>query len=325
MSASSGTAAPRIVGCLARMPAEVRVEAWQPPSRQEAEAMPPLAAYPSSAWEWAPPLLQGPGGPSAATGEQRAADRPAAAAPGTAGAAPEVTPPAPAASFAALAGLAPDQFAPFLSHEHPQTIALILSQLAPVQAAELLAQLPEAMQTDVAHRIATMESITPDVLQQIGEGLESSLRDILAGTQDVGGPKVVADILNNAGSAVEKRVLDGMDAQDPLVAEAVRNLMFVFEDIAKLTDREVQTLLREVDRKDLVVALKAASDELKAKVLNNMSEQVRTSIQEEMEFLGPMRLAEVEEVQLRIVQQVRQLEEQGKVTIVRGAAPDVFV
>jgi flagellar motor switch protein FliG len=116
-----------------------------------------------------------------------------------------------------------------------------------------------------------------------------------------------------------------MDAQDPEVAESVRNLMFTFADIVKLSDREIQTLLREVDQKDLVVALKAAEDELKSKILTNMSERVRAFISEEMEFLGPMRLSEVEEVQLRIVQQVRQLEEQGQITLVRGDSEDTFV
>ncbi len=227
--------------------------------------------------------------------------------------------------FYMLKNVAPDQIAPFISHEHPQTIALILSQLEAAQASGILAQLPERLQADVAYRIATMENITPNVIKQIEESLESSLRDILGGNQDVGGPKVVADILNLTGSSVEKNVLDQMDAQDPEVAESVRNLMFVFGDIAKLTDREIQTLMREVDQKDLVVALKSASDELKDKVLNNMSERVRTFITEEMEFLGPMRLSEVEEVQLRIVQQVRQLEEQGQITIVRGDADDQFV
>ena len=143
--------------------------------------------------------------------------------------------------------------------------------------------------------------------------------------QDVGGPKVVADILNLTGSAVEKSVLDDMDAQDPEVVESVRNLLFVFDDIAKLTDREIQTLMRDVDQKDLVVALKSASDELKEKVLGNMSERVRVFITEEMQFQGPMRLSEVEEVQLRVVQQVRQLEEQGQITIVRGDSDDQFV
>jgi len=227
--------------------------------------------------------------------------------------------------FYMLKNVAPDQIAPFISHEHPQTVGLILSQLEPVQAAGILAQLPERMQADVAYRIATMENITPDVIKQIEEALEQSLRDILGGNQDVGGPKVVADILNLTGSSVEKNVLEQMDAQEPEVAEAVRNLMFVFADIGNLTDRELQTLLREVDQKDLVIALKAAPDEMKDKVLGNMSERVRTFITEEMEFLGPMRLSEVEEVQLRIVQQVRQLEEQGQITIVRGDAEDEFV
>ena len=227
--------------------------------------------------------------------------------------------------FYMLKNVAPDQIAPFISHEHPQTVGLILSQLEPMQAAGILAQLPERMQADVAYRIATMENITPDVIKQIEEALEQSLRDILGGNQDVGGPKVVADILNLTGSSVEKNVLEQMDAQEPEVAEAVRNLMFVFADIGNLTDRELQTLLREVDQKDLVIALKAAPDEMKDKVLGNMSERVRTFITEEMEFLGPMRLSEVEEVQLRIVQQVRQLEEQGQITIVRGDSEDQFV
>tara|TARA_B110000438_G_C15749222_1_gene622139 strand:+ start:450 stop:875 length:426 start_codon:yes stop_codon:yes gene_type:complete len=136
--------------------------------------------------------------------------------------------------------------------------------------------------------------------------------------------EVVADILNLTGSSVEKSVLDNMDAQDPEVAEAVRNLMFVFDDIAKLMDREIQTLMRDVDQKDLVVALKSASEELKDKVLGNMSERVRAFITDEMEFQGPMRLSEFEEVQLRVVQQVRQLEEQGQITIMRGDTDDQF-
>jgi len=227
--------------------------------------------------------------------------------------------------FQMLRNVPPDQIAPFISHEHPQSIALILSQLEPDQASGILAQLPERLQTDVAHRIATMENITPNVLSEIEESLEASLRDMLGGNQDVGGPKVVADILNLTGSTVEKNVLDNMDAQDPEVSESVRNLMFVFDDIAKLTDNDVQTLMREVDQKDLVIALKSASDEMKEKVLGNMSERVRTFITEEMAFQAPMRLSEVEEVQLRIVQQVRQLEEQGQVSIMKGDSDDQFV
>jgi flagellar motor switch protein FliG len=227
--------------------------------------------------------------------------------------------------FYMLKNVSPEQVAPFITQEHPQTISLILSQLEPAQASGILAQLPESLQADVAYRIATMENITPAVLKEIEEALEASLRDILGGNQDVGGPGVVADILNLTGSSVEKNVLDQMDGQDPEVAESVRNLMFTFADINKLTDRELQILLGEVDQKDLVIALKAAEEELKDKILGNMSERVRTFVSEEMEFLGPMRLSEVEEVQLRIVQQVRQLEEQGQITILRGDADDSFV
>ena len=229
------------------------------------------------------------------------------------------------AGFYMLRNVPPDQIAPFISHEHPQSIALILSQLEADQASGILAQLPELLQSDVAYRIATMENITPNVLKEIEESLEESLRDMLGGNQDVGGPKVVADILNLTGSTVEKNVLDNMDAQDPEVSESVRNLMFVFDDIAKLTDRELQVLMREVDQADLVIALKSASDEMKEKILGNLSERVRTFITEEMEFAGPMRLSEVEEVQLRIVQQVRQLEEQGQISIVKGDSNDQFV
>jgi flagellar motor switch protein FliG len=227
--------------------------------------------------------------------------------------------------FEMLARMMPDQIAPFISHEHPQTVALILSQLKPAQAAGILANLPARMQSDVAYRITIMEDISTAVFARLEENLTRSLRCIALGTVAVGGPKVTADLLNLTGSSVEKNVLDQMDAQAPREAESVRNLMFTFGDIAKLTDREIQTLLRDVDQKDLVIALKAAQEDLKDKVLGNVSAEVRTFITQEMEFLGPMRLSEVEEVQLRIVQQVRQLEEQGQLTIVRGDADDIFV
>ena len=227
--------------------------------------------------------------------------------------------------FYLLKNVPPEQLAPFIAHEHPQTIALILSQLEPENAAGIIGQLPERIQGEVAYRIATMENITPSVLKQIEDSLEANLRDILGGNQDVGGPKVVADMLNLTGGSVEKNVLDRLDAQDPEVAEIVRNMMFVFEDIHKMTDREIQTVLREVEQKDLVIALKAASEEVKEKILSNMSERVRSFIEDEIEFSGPMRLSEVEEIQLRIVQKIRQLEDQGQVQIVRGDSEDQFV
>ena len=191
--------------------------------------------------------------------------------------------------FYILKNVAPQQIAPFISHEHPQTVALILSQLEPDQASGILQHISERVQADVAYRIATMENITPSILKQIEESLESSLRDLLGGNQDVGGPKVVADILNLTGSSVEKSVLDNMDSIDPEVAEGVRNLMFVFSDLVKLTDREIQVLLKEVDQKDLIIALKAADQDLKDRILANMSDRVRSFVEEEMEYLGPMR------------------------------------
>jgi flagellar motor switch protein FliG len=227
--------------------------------------------------------------------------------------------------FYILKNVSPEQIAPFISHEHPQTIALILSQLDPEQAAGILAHLPERMQAEVAYRIATMENITPSVLKQIEESLEANLRDILGGNRDVGGPKVVADILNLTGSTVERSVLDLMDGTDPEIAEQVRNMMFVFNDLVKLTDRELQLLLKEVEQKDLVVALKGADEELMDRVLGNMSERMRQFLVEEMEFLGPTRLSEVEEVQLRIVQTCRQLEEQGQIVVTRGDAGQTMV
>jgi flagellar motor switch protein FliG len=228
--------------------------------------------------------------------------------------------------FYMLKDVAPEQIAPFISHEHPQTVALILSQLETVQASGILAQLPERLQSDVAFRLATMESnVTPRAIKHVEESLAASLRDILGGNQDVGGPKAVADILNLTGSSVEKNVLDHMDAEDSEVAESVRNLMFVFEDINKISDRDMQTLMKDIDTKELVPALKTASDELKEKFLNSVSERNREMINEEMEIAGPMRQSEVEEVQMKIVQQVRQLEEQGQITILRGDDDDAFV
>ena len=224
--------------------------------------------------------------------------------------------------FKLLAQMDPAQIAPYVSHEHPQTIAMLLSQLAAGHAAAILSKLPERMQSDVGCRMATMEVVPQEALERVEQALYRTFSCFAMGMQQVGGPKVIADILNRTGSSVERNVLNFLDAEKGELGDAVRNLMFVFEDIKKLTDKEIQTVMRVVDQKDLVIALKAASSELKEKVLGNMSERVRTSITEEMEFMGPMRLSEVEQVQLKIVQQARQLEEKGELTIVRGDPDD---
>ena len=228
--------------------------------------------------------------------------------------------------FYMLRNVDPNQIIPFISKEHPQTIALILSQLDSNQSAGVLNGLSEETQADVAYRIATMESISPQVLRELEDSLAQDLQSILSGqVTEIGGPKAVAEILNRTGRSTEKAVLERLDAQDPELAESVRNQMFVFDDIANLTDREIQLILREVDSKDLSTALKGANDEMKDRIFTNVSERVGTMMKEEMDFSGPIRLSDVEEVQLRIVQTVRQLEEAGQVTIVRGDSNDQFV
>ncbi len=178
----------------------------------------------------------------------------------------------------------------------------------------------------MAYRIATMESISPQVLNELEDSLAQDLQSIMTGAvTEIGGPKAVAEILNSTGRSTEKAVLERLDAQDPELAEDVRNQMFVFDDIANLTDREIQLILREVDSKDLSTALKGASDEMKDRIFTNVSERVGTMMKEEMDFAGPVRMSDVEEVQLRIVQTVRQLEEAGQVTIVRGDSSDQFI
>jgi flagellar motor switch protein FliG len=230
-----------------------------------------------------------------------------------------------ASGFYMLRNVAPDQVAPFIANEHPQTVALILSQLDSKQAAGILLNLPEKMQSDVAYRISIMENITPTVLKEIEASLEQSLRDVLGSNTNVGGPKIVADILNLTGNTTERQVIDSLESLDPEVAEAVRNLMFVFGDIAKLTSTEIQVLIQNVEQKDLIIALKAAAPEIRDKFFDSMSSRVRTTIEEEISFLGPMRLSEVEQVQLRIVQTVRQLEEQGQIAIARGDDDETYV
>lgn len=228
--------------------------------------------------------------------------------------------------FYMLRNVDPSQIVPFISKEHPQTIALILSQLDPNQAAGVINGLTEDLQADVSFRIAQMDNISPQVLRELEEGLANDLQAILAGqVTEIGGPKAVAEILNRTGRSTEMAVLERLDAKDPELAETVRNKMFVFDDISNLTDREIQMVLREVDSKELAMALKGGNETLKGRFLSNMSDRVAAMLKEDMEFMGPVRMSDVEDVQLRIVQTVRQLEDAGQVTVVRGDVNDVFV
>lgn len=231
-----------------------------------------------------------------------------------------------ASGFYMLRNVDPQQIIPFVSKEHPQTISLILSQLEPDQAAGVLNGLSEQLQSEVALRIAQMDQISPNVLRDLENSLAGELEAIVSGqVTQIGGPKAVAEILNMTGRTTEKSVLGRLDGHDPELAEAVRNKMFVFDDIVSLTDREIQMILREVDSHDLAIALKGASEELKSRIFSNLSDRVAQMMQEDMDFAGPVRLSDVEEVQLRVIQMVRQLEEAGQVTIVRGAHSDQFV
>ncbi len=230
--------------------------------------------------------------------------------------------------FNLLQTIDPKQLAGYIQLEHPQTIALILTQLKPQQAASVLGELSPEVQAEVAYRIATMEKISPEVLREIERTLESHFASGFGGTLDVsGGAKRIAEVLNLIETSAEKAILQSIEAENADLAAEIKNMMFVFDDLVLLDDRSVQRLLKEVETKDLAIALKAATDEVKAKLLSNVSERVALMIREEMEFMGPMRLSDVEAAQQRIVEAVRRLEEEGQIVITGrgGGKEDVIV
>ncbi|MBD3333768.1 flagellar motor switch protein FliG [candidate division GN15 bacterium] len=229
--------------------------------------------------------------------------------------------------FSLLKEVDPKQLSGFLQGEHPQTIALILTQLATQQAAVVLSELSPELQAEVSLRIATMEKISPDVLHEIEQTLEAHFES--SGGRELsptGGAKSIAELLNLIDTSAEKNILQSLEAEDPDLAAEIKNMMFVFDDITLLDDRSVQRLLKEVETKDLSLALKAASDEVKNKIFGNVSERVAVMINEEMEFMGPTRLSDVEAAQSRIVESVRRLEEEGQIIISgRGGKEEVIV
>ena len=229
--------------------------------------------------------------------------------------------------FSLLKDIDPIHLLEFIRNEHPQTIALILSQLEPPQASGVLGQLPEDIQTDVAMRIATMEKITPEVIHEVESVLDIHLKEVISGNLSAsGGIKAVASILNLVDRSTEKSILGNMEMENPELTSNIKSLMFVFEDLLILDDKSIQVLLKDVDTKELATALKAASDELKDKIFKNVSDRVSEMIKEEMDYAGPMRLSVVEEAQQRIVEVVRKLEEEQQIVIVRGTeGGEVFV
>lgn len=217
-----------------------------------------------------------------------------------------------------------NQLLSFLQKEHPQTIALVLTLLMPSQAATILTELPPNVQIDVVHRIARMERVSPDTLQAIEKVLESHI-DFSESTTKFGGIKSAAEMLNMVGQRFEKHILTGLSKENPNLAVEIKNLMFVFEDLLALDDRSIQRVLKEVDNRDLAMALKATSDELKKKILANMSKRASEMIQEELEYMGPVRLREVEETQQKIIDVIRRLEDEGEIVLSSHSFNDQLV
>lgn len=215
----------------------------------------------------------------------------------------------------------------FIQDEHPQTIALILSHLPADKAGEILGGLGQDKQLEVIMRIARMEQTNPEVIREVEKGLEGRLSAIVSQTfEKAGGVEAVAEILNLADRATEKAILEQLETTDPELVEQIRRLMFVFEDINLVDDRGIQMVLKEVDNSDLSLALKTASEELKEKIFRNMSERASAMIKEEMEYMGPVKLSDVEAAQQKIVDIVRRLDDAGEIVIAgRGGASDIIV
>jgi len=221
----------------------------------------------------------------------------------------------------------PLQILNFIQNEHPQTIALILAYLHPEQAATILSSLGPDKQTEVVKRIATMEQTAPEVLAEVEKILQRKLASVeTEALKKAGGVKAVAEMLNRADRATEKGILESLEEENPEVAVEVKKLMFVFEDIMLIEDRGIQQILREVDNKQLSLALKTSSDELKEKIFKNMSKRAADGIREDIEYMGPVRLKNVEEAQQAIVAIVRRLEDAGEIIISgRGGGEDEIV
>lgn len=220
----------------------------------------------------------------------------------------------------------PKHLVNFIQNEHPQTIALILSYIEPEQAAVVLNSLPEEKRSDIAKRIAMMDRTPPEVIREIESVLEKKLSSIAQQDfAEAGGINTLVEILNRVDRSTEKVILEDLEAEDVELAEEVRKRLFVFEDIITLDDASIRRLLQEIDMKDLPLALKGASDEVTARIFKNLSKRAGEMLREDIEFLGPVRLRDVEEAQQRIVNIIRQLEEAGEIIISRGGEDTIVV
>ena len=213
----------------------------------------------------------------------------------------------------------------FIQDEHPQTIALILSYLSPKQAAAIVSAIPPNKQADVAKRIAQMDRTSPDVVQEVEKILERKLASLV--NQDytiIGGVDAIVEILNSVDRGTEKHIMETLEVEEPELADEIRKKMFVFEDILLLDDRAIQRVLRDVDNNDLAIALKGSNEEVQNVIFNNQSKRLATMIKEDMEFMGPVRMKDVEEAQQKIVNIIRKLEESGEIVISRGGGDEII-
>lgn len=229
--------------------------------------------------------------------------------------------------FAFLQRAESENLLTFIQDEHPQTIALIVCHLQHHKASEIIGGLPMQKQIEVIKRVANMEQTNPEVIREVERGLESRLSSMLGQSMEkAGGVETVAEILNLADRSTEKAIMEGLEAEDPDLVEQIRRLMFVFEDILKVNDKGIQAVLKEVENSDLGLALKTASEELKNKIFKNMSERAAALIREDMQYMGPVKVSDVESAQQRIVDIVRRLEEAGEVVVEgRGGDTELLV
>lgn len=214
----------------------------------------------------------------------------------------------------------------FIQDEHPQTIALILSYLSASHSSAIISALPPDRQADVAKRIALMDRTSPDVIKEVEKVLESKLASLV--NQDytiIGGVDQVVEILNAVDRGTEKHIMENLEIEEPELADEIRKKMFVFEDILLLDDRAIQRVLRDVDNNDLALALKGANEQVQNAIFNNLSKRLATMIKEDMEFMGPVRMKDVEEVQQKIVNIIRKLEDSAEIVISRGGGDEIIV
>lgn len=213
-----------------------------------------------------------------------------------------------------------------ISNEHPQTIALILCYLQPDKAAQIVSELPEDVQTEVAFRLATMDNTSPMVIKEIEKVLNSKLSTVVrTDVTTLGGVETLVDILNQVDRTTEKNITEGLEREDPELAEKIKQSMFVFEDVLTLDDVSIQRVLREVESKDLALALKGCSEEVADSIFRNQSKRAAASLKEDIEFLGPVRLMDVEKAQQKIVSIIRRLEDAGEIIISRGGEDAIIV